>query len=139
MWILPLLHAYRVRNFLLNKKDTAACSNIHMSKTIDSCRVTKDCKNVQSRIDGQFFCFNTLYTATVNEISECCMCINTTFFIPLNSRIELLIPFKVHTLSVPVRVKGHLLTVCEHDVMSVEVLKPSREYLDFVKSINVDA
>jgi hypothetical protein len=75
----------------------------------------------------------------VNEISEGCMCIETDCFIPLNSKIELMIPFKIHTLNVPVRVKGHLHTECQHDVMNVEVLKPSREYLDFVNSISVYA
>jgi hypothetical protein len=67
------------------------------------------------------------------------MCIDTDCYIPLNSKIELLIPFKIHTLYVPVRVMGHLHTVCQHDVMCVEVLKPSRQYLDFVNSIKVDA
>jgi hypothetical protein len=75
----------------------------------------------------------------VNEISECCMCIDTDCYIPLNSEIELLIPFKKNVLNVSVRVKVHLNTGCQHDVMSIEVLKPSREYLDFVNSISVDA
>jgi hypothetical protein len=64
------------------------------------------------------------------------MCIETDCFIPLNSKIELLIPVKKNVLSVQVRVKGHLRTAYQHDVMNVEVLKPSREYLDFVNSIN---
>jgi hypothetical protein len=33
-------------------------------------------------------------------------------------------------------VKGHLRNAYQHDVMNVEVLKPPRQYLDFVNSIN---
>jgi hypothetical protein len=106
---------------------------------MESCRTTRNCNKVKSRIEARYFCCNSLCRATVNEISECCMCIETDCYIPLNCKIELLIPFKIHTLYVPVRVKGHLHTVCQHDVMSVEVLKPSQQYVDFVKSINVDA
>jgi hypothetical protein len=106
---------------------------------MESCRITRDCKKVLSIIEARYFCCNSLCRATVNEISECCMCIDTDCYIPLNSKIELLIPFKIHTLYVPVRVMGHLHTVCQHDVMCVEVLKPSRQYLDFVNSIKVDA
>jgi hypothetical protein len=64
------------------------------------------------------------------------MCIETDCFIPLNSKIELLIPVKKNILSVTVMVKGHLRNAYQHDVMNVEVLKPPRQYLDFVNSIN---
>jgi hypothetical protein len=94
------------------------------------------CKGISSKVNVRYFCCNSLCSANVNEISEGCMCIDTDCYVPLNSEIELLIPVKKNTLNVPVRVKGHLNTVCQHDVMRVEVLKPSREYLDFVDSIN---
>jgi hypothetical protein len=106
---------------------------------MESCRTTRDCKKVLLRIEAQYFCCNSLCKVTVNEISEGCMCIKIDCFIPLNSRIELLIPFKMDTLNVPVRVKGHLRAAYQHDVMNVEVFKPSRQYLDFVNSINPDS
>jgi hypothetical protein len=112
---------------------------LHKRGAMESCRIIRDCKKVLLRIDARYFCCNSLCKASVNEISECCMCIETDCFIPLNSRIELLIPVKKNVLSVPSRVKGHLRTENKHDVMSIEVLKPSRQYVDFVNSINVDA
>lgn len=112
---------------------------LHKRRAVESCKIIRDCKKALSGIQARYFCCHYLCKATVNEISECCMCIDTDCYIPLNSKIELLIPFKSHTLYVPVRVKGHLYTVCEHDVMSLEVLKPSLQFLDFANSINVDA
>jgi hypothetical protein len=101
---------------------------------MESCSVTRDCKKVLSKIEARYFCCNFLYAAILNEISNSCMCIETDCFIPLNSKVELMIPLKKNVLSVPVRVKGHLRTAHKHDVMSVEILRPSKTYLEFVNT-----
>jgi hypothetical protein len=104
---------------------------------MESCRIVNDCKKIISNIDTRFFCCNSLYSGVVKEVSESCMCIETKCYIPLNSKTELLIPFNNNVLCIPVRVRGHLHTVCQHDVISVEILNPSPEYLEFITILSL--
>jgi hypothetical protein len=103
-----------------------------------SCRDIRDCKKVLASIDVIFFCCNSLYSATVKTISENCICLNTKFCFPLNSMVELLVPFQRKVMDIPVRVSSfaHINTLL--DTMSVEVLSPCKEYTDFVESFSIN-
>lgn len=91
----------------------------------------RDCKKISSKIGVRYFWGNNLALGNVTEISRNCMCINTQFCIPLNSKVELLIPFRKSVLTVLARVSRYKHTDSLYDTMYVEVLNSSREYLEF--------
>lgn len=95
---------------------------------------TRDCQQIASKVDVRFFWGKKLALGNVTEISENCMCINTHYCFPLNSSIELLVPFKKNILTIPVRVGSYRHTDSLHDTMYVEVLNPDRKYLEFASS-----
>lgn len=103
-----------------------------------SCRDIRDCNKVLTSLDVIFYCCNSLYSGTVKEISESCICLNTKFCFPLNSMFELLVPFQRKVLDIPVRVSRLAYINNLLDTMSVEVLSPSKEYTDFVESFTIN-
>lgn len=94
----------------------------------------RGCGKVHAKVDAQYFAGNILSLGTITETSSICMCISTKFMIPVNSRIELLIPFKRNILTVPVKVNSYSHRDSLHEIMSVEILEPTSEFLEFVKS-----
>jgi hypothetical protein len=101
-----------------------------------SCNFSReaDCKKLSSKVDVKYFWGKNLAFGNITDISKQCMCISTKFTFPLNSKIELLIPFKSKVFSVLSRVSGYEHTNSLYDNMSVEVLNCSQEYLEFVNS-----
>jgi hypothetical protein len=63
------------------------------------------------------------------------MCINTKYCIPLNSRIELFIPFRKKILTILASVSRYKNINSLYDTMYAEVLNPTQEYLEFVTSL----
>lgn len=96
----------------------------------------RDCKKIHAKVDAQYFAGNILSLGTITGTSSICMCISTKFMLPVNSRIELLIPFKKNILTVPVKVNRYSHRDSLHEIMSVEILEPTSEFLEFVKSFD---
>jgi hypothetical protein len=97
----------------------------------------RDCTNISSKVDVRYFWGNMLALGNATSISKSCVCINTMFCFPLNSRIELLIPFKRKVLEILARVSTYKHADSLYDTMRVEVLNPSQEYSDFVDNVSL--
>lgn len=97
----------------------------------------RDCTNISSKVDVRYFWGNMLALGNATSISKSCICINTKFCFPLNSRIELLIAFKKEVLEILARVSTYKHTDSLYDTMRVKVLNPSQEYSDFVDNIRL--
>jgi hypothetical protein len=95
---------------------------------------TRECRKIRVSLDARYFFGNLLSLGDVMNITEDCMCISTMMVIPLNSIIELLIPLNKDIMSVPVRVCKFADIESSYSTMSVEILKPSKKYLEFVGS-----
>lgn len=95
---------------------------------------TRDCQKTAFNVDVRYFWGNKLISANATEISKNCICISTQYCIPLNSRIELLIPFRKSILTILARVSSYRHTDSLYDTMYVEVLGPTEKYLEFVNS-----
>jgi hypothetical protein len=96
------------------------------------------CKKATVNLDVRYLCGNTLCRGTVTELSENCVCINTNMCLPLNARVELIIPSKEKVLNITGQVRRVLLQMTdrESDSMSVEVINPSRQFLQLVDSFS---
>ena len=79
---------------------------------------------------------NTINLGKASNISEICICIDTRYCFPIDSDINLLIPFERDVLSVYGRVRSitHHNILCE--TISVDILNPSKEYIKYVYSFN---
>jgi hypothetical protein len=96
-----------------------------------------DCKGMSSIVvDVEYFWSKKITIGNIENISKCCMCINTKYCLPLDSKIELFIPFKRKVLSMLARMSRYKHIDSLNDTMSVEVLNPSTAYLDFVCRLN---
>lgn len=100
------------------------------------CIGKRDCTSISSKVDVRYFWGNMLAVGNATSISKSCVCINTKFCFPLNSRIELLIPFKRRVLEILAKVSTYKHTDSLYDTMRVEVLNSSQEYSDFVRSFS---
>lgn len=95
----------------------------------------RDCKKTSSKIEVRYFWGNVLALGNITDISSNCMCINTKFSFPLNSRIELLIPFKKNVLTILARVSRYKHTDSLYDSMYVEVLNQNKDYLELLNAL----
>jgi hypothetical protein len=91
-----------------------------------------DCKRISTTVDVRYFWGKLFALGNVSDISKSCMCINTKYCLPLNSSIELLLQFNNRILTIPVKINGYSHTNTLQDSMSVDVLNPSKEYLEFM-------
>ena len=94
----------------------------------------KDCKEISLEVDARYF-GNTIDLGNITNIADSCMCIATEYCIPLKSFFKMLLPFKEEVLDVSVRVNRYEDTDSYHDTMSLDVLNPPSEYIDFVDSL----
>jgi hypothetical protein len=94
------------------------------------------CEKLSKKIDTSYFFGNALASGTVTDISEDCMCINTKTCLPLNAKIELLISSHENFLNVSAKIRRVLLMMedSKDNSMTVEVLNPTRKYLEFVNT-----
>lgn len=92
-------------------------------------------KRIPAHIEAKFFFGNTLCPGIVTNISEYGMCIDTRMFLPFDANIELIIALKNEVLNVPVSVKRVVMTDSFYDTMGLEVLNPTREYLELIESL----
>ena len=99
-------------------------------------RDTRKCRKNQEQFDVKYFFGNTLCRGNVTELSENCICIDTKMCLPLNAKVELIIPSKAEVLNVHGKVRRVLLQMTDEisDSMSVEVLNPSSKYFNLVNS-----
>jgi hypothetical protein len=96
------------------------------------------CKPINSKVRARYFFGNMLVLGNITNITESCMCITTKYRIPLNSIIELLIPLDKNTINIIVRINRYdnINSISLNDSMTVEILDPSDEYLQFVGSFS---
>lgn len=101
-------------------------------------------ERISARIRAIFYCDSTLYPGIVTNLSENGIYFESENRLPfksnfkilhsLKSKAELLIPFKDKTLEVPVKVRRLIKTNVYYNGMGIEVLDPTKEYLEFVRS-----
>jgi len=95
-------------------------------------RREKYCNKISLKVDARFSSAKMLNLGDVKGISKNCICISTKFCFPLDSLIELFVPFKRKAIDLTVRVDRFKRKNRLHEIMCVEVLNPSKEYIDFV-------
>jgi hypothetical protein len=95
----------------------------------------RDCRKTSLKVDAKYFWSSLLALGNVTDISKSCMCISTRYCVPLNSIFKLFLPFKSKILNIHVRVEGFEQANNNSDTMSVEVLNPSSEYVDFAERV----
>ena len=96
-------------------------------------------------MEVNFFQFNTMYPATIKNVSQNGMYIETTeslpFYskfdvhIPFRSKLKILINFNNDVLEVPVRVKRLVKNGTSFTGMGVMLLNTSRNYMDFMSNL----
>ena len=79
---------------------------------------------------------NELYSGTMTNCSENGMFINTRMCYPFDTSFQILIILKDEVLKVPVKVTRIVKTYDFFNGMGVELLNPSRKYLEFIKNLN---
>ncbi len=102
-----------------------------------NCIFSKDvnCRKIHSQVDVNYFWGKRIALGKIIGISSGCMCIHTEYCIPLDSRIELLVPFKGKIITLFARVSGYSQTAFLYDTMHVTVLNASHEVTEFMNSI----
>ncbi len=83
----------------------------------------------------RFLCDDSLYSGIVTNLSEKGMCINAVMCLSFNPNAKIKITLKDEDLTVTVRVKRVLMTDSFYDTLGIEVLNPTKEYLEFVNSL----
>jgi hypothetical protein len=102
-------------------------------------------KRISANIDIEYYLWNPLfwkkqYTGTIKNLSENGMFIstNTTNF-PLDSLLEIYIPFNTETLFLPAKFSNiawrRILPDDSCDSIGVELSNPPREYLELVENL----
>ena len=109
-------------------------NHFNKGEVMEDCEFGREryCNKISLKVDARFFWAKMLALGDVTGISKNCICINTRFCFPLDSLIELFLPFKRKVLDLSVRVDKFRRKNSIHETMCVEVLNPSKEYLDFV-------
>lgn len=91
-------------------------------------------ERIPARID--FHCFNIDCFGTITNLSAKGMFIRSqNMSFPFATYFELLIPLKKHELKLCARVKRITKSRCYYDGIAVELVNPSREYLEFVSRL----
>ena len=103
------------------------------------------CKRISASIEIKYYLWNPLfwkkeYTGTIKNLSEKGMFISTkTTNFPLDSLLEIYIPFNKETLFLPAKFSNiawrRILPDDSCDSMGVELSHPPREYLELLESL----
>lgn len=99
----------------------------------------RECKKTSVKVDARYFWGQLLALGNVTHISKHCMCINASYCIPLQSNFKLFLPVQRKVLDIPVKVRGYEDSLSHHDIMSVEILNPPRDFLDYEEKIQFTA
>ncbi len=96
-------------------------------------------ERIHVELKVNFFYGNKFSSGTVTNISENGMCIKTETRLPCGSKVELFILSKEEVLSVPVRVNRLRIVMIGnfYDILGVEILNPTKKYLEFVNSFRM--
>ena len=87
-------------------------------------------------MEVEFYCGSRVHNGTVINISEKGMFISTTeMSFPLESQLEVRLPFKDEILSLPVSLRRMEMSPDSHDGIGVEFVGPSEKYYEFVDSL----
>lgn len=101
-------------------------------------RVKTDKKRTTARIPSslivKFIHRGSMCYGLITDLSESGMRINSGVCLPSNSSLKLMLPLKDGVLELPVKVRRLVKTDAFYDIMGVEVLKPSKQYLKIVES-----
>lgn len=96
----------------------------------------RTCEKIPVEIDARFFCGNMFYSGTVTNLSTEGMHINTKRCFPSCTSFVTIIRNGKDLLQVITKVKRLTRTNGCYDGMDVEILNPSKNYLDYVKSLS---
>ena len=96
-------------------------------------------ERVSSSIEVKFFCSGTDYNGIITNLSENGMFISTRkMCFPFDSQFEIHLPLKNEVMNVAVRVSRITKSADIFDGIGVELINPSREYLEFIKKLRAD-
>ena len=93
---------------------------------------SRSCTRIQTDIDARFFFGNLFYSGKVLNLSDSGMFISTKRFLPSDAMFVVIIRLENELLKVIAKVKRIASTAGNSAGMGVELLSPSRSYLDFV-------
>jgi hypothetical protein len=89
-------------------------------------------ERVPSSFKARFLSGSLPYSGTVTNYSENGMCITTGYCLPCDNTLEMLIPLRTNVLKVIVRVRRIVKIDDFNYTLGVELLDPSKEYLELV-------
>jgi PilZ domain len=90
-------------------------------------------KRIPVNMEVTFYCGSHVHNGTVMNISEKGMFISTKeMYFPVESQLEVAIPFNGETLSIPVSLRRMEMSPDSGDGIGVEFIGPSEKYYEFV-------
>ena len=92
-------------------------------------------ERVPANLKAEFSWCDKVNSATVADLSENGMCINTQTCPPVRARFDVVIPMENDVLKIPVKVRRLVKKDNTFDAIGVEISNPPRRYLDFVDSL----
>ena len=95
----------------------------------------REFKRIPASIKVRFFSGTTTYYGTVTNLSEKGMFISTKVSFPMQPQLKILIPLKDEILRIPALVRSFGKSGNNYNGIGVELLNPSRDYLEFVGSL----
>jgi hypothetical protein len=96
----------------------------------------RDCKGTEMSIGARYFFGNFAMFGSVINISENCICISTKMCVPLNSIIQIIISSKKEIFNIPVKVDKYFKKDNRYDIMKVNLLNVSKEYVELLKNVS---
>jgi len=85
----------------------------------------------------RFICDDSLYSGIATNLSEKGMCINAVMCLSFDPNAEMNITLKEEDLTLTAKVKRITMTDSFYDTLGLEVLNPSKEYLELVNSLRL--
>lgn len=92
-------------------------------------------KRIPANLEVKFLCGGSLCSGVITNISEDGMYIKTGITLPDEANFEVSISFEGHNLKVPVKFKRIVESIGYFDTLGVEVLNPTKEYLELVSNL----
>lgn len=96
----------------------------------------RTCERFPVEIDARFFCGNMFYSGTIFNLSTDGMYIKTKRCFPSGTRLLTIIRNGKELLQIITKVKQLTRINGCYDGMHVEILNPSKNYLDYVNSLS---
>ncbi len=88
------------------------------------------------RVKMDFFCHDMSFSGTILNLSGNGMLIlSSSIDFPFQTQFKIRVPLQKEEIEIDVKVNRLIKTNHYYDVMAVELINPSRNYLDFVEEL----